>query len=160
MGNILAGMCVCWPRCTIPWWLMMAFMKIETILGITWGDSIYHHHKVAREHRLLHWQYLKGSWWPLWPLWPPGGDITAGPEPFLTGAGAGLAAWHEGKQSSRLKIIVKLRSRSRSQVRSRSGPWSGPKGPRTKDQRPGVGLTINLVCHHSPLTTHHHHHHQ
>ena len=34
--------------------------------------------------------------------------------------------------------IVKLRSRS--QVRSRSGPRSGPKGPRTKDQRPGPGL--------------------
>ena len=53
-GNILSGMRVCWPRCTIPWWWMMAFMKIETILGITWGDRIYHHHKVAREHRLSH----------------------------------------------------------------------------------------------------------
>ena len=47
--------------------------------------------------------------------------------------------------------IVKLNSRSRSQVRSRSGPRSGPKGPRTKDQRPGPGLTLNLVYH--PLTT-------
>ena len=47
--------------------------------------------------------------------------------------------------------IVKLRSRSRSQVRSRSGPRSGPEGPRTKDQRPGPGLALNLVCH--PLTT-------
>ena len=46
-------------------------------------------------------------------------------------------------------VIVKLRSRF--QVRSRSGPRSGPKGPRTKDQRPGPGLTLNLVCH--PLTT-------
>ena len=44
--------------------------------------------------------------------------------------------------------IVKLRSRSRSQVRSRSGPRSGPKGPRTKDQRIGPRLTLNLVCHH------------
>ena len=43
--------------------------------------------------------------------------------------------------------IVKLRFRT--QVRSRSGP----EGPRTKDQRPGPGLTLNLVCHH-PLTTH------
>ena len=41
------------------------------------------------------------------------------------------------------------------QVRSRSGPRSGPKGPRAKDQRPGPGLTLNLVCHHPPLTTHH-----
>ena len=47
--------------------------------------------------------------------------------------------------------IVKLRSRSRSQVRSRSGPRSGPKGQRTKGQRPGPGLTLNLVCH--PPTT-------
>ena len=37
------------------------------------------------------------------------------------------------------------------QVRSRSGPRSGPEGPRTKDQRPGPGLTLNFVCHH-----HHH----
>ena len=44
--------------------------------------------------------------------------------------------------------VVKLRSRS--QFRSRSGPRSGPKGPRTKDQRPGPGVTLNLVCHHSP----------
>ena len=34
--------------------------------------------------------------------------------------------------------IVKLRSRSR----------SGPKGPKTKDQRHGPGLTLKLVCHH------------
>ena len=38
--------------------------------------------------------------------------------------------------------IVKLRSRS--QVRSRSGPRSGSKGPRTKDQRPGPGLYIKF----------------
>ena len=50
-------------------------------------------------------------------------------------------------------FIVKLRSRSRYQVRSRSGPRSGTKGPRTKGQRPGPGLTINLVCHPPPLTT-------
>ena len=43
-----------------------------------------------------------------------------------------------------LTPFVKLRSRS--QVRSRSGPRSGPKGPTTKDQRPGPGLTLNLVC--------------
>ena len=47
-------------------------------------------------------------------------------------------------------FFVKLRSRSRSQVRSRSGPRSGPKGPRTKDQRPGPGLSLNLVCHSPP----------
>ena len=53
-----------------------------------------------------------------------------------------------------LTIIVKLRSRSSSPVRSRSGPRLGPEGPRTKDQRTGPGLTLNLVCHHhSPLTT-------
>ena len=52
-----------------------------------------------------------------------------------------------------IMLIVKLRSRSRTQVRSRSGHRSGPKGPRTKDQRPGPGLTLNLVCHHSPPTT-------
>ena len=52
--------------------------------------------------------------------------------------------------------IVKLRSRSRSQVRSRSGPRSGLKGPRTKDQRPGPGLYIKFGL---PLTTTHHHHH-
>ena len=51
--------------------------------------------------------------------------------------------------------VVNLRSRSRSQVRSGSGPRSGPKGPRTKDQRPGPGLTLYLVCHPPthPLTT-------
>ena len=53
-------------------------------------------------------------------------------------------------QFTRLEI-VKLRSRS--QVRSRSGPRSGPKGPRAKDQRPGPGLTLNLVCHHQLTTT-------
>ena len=36
------------------------------------------------------------------------------------------------------QFIVKLRSRS--QFRSRSGPRSGPKGPRTKDQGPGLTL--------------------
>ena len=33
------------------------------------------------------------------------------------------------------------------------GPRSGPKGPRTKDQRPEPGLTLNLVCHHHPPPT-------
>ena len=36
------------------------------------------------------------------------------------------------------------------------GPRSGPgqvPGPRTKGQRPGPWLTLNLVCH--PLTAHH-----
>ena len=31
------------------------------------------------------------------------------------------------------------------QVRSRR---SGPEGPRTKDERAGPGLTLNLACHH------------
>ena len=46
------------------------------------------------------------------------------------------------------EIFVKLRSRS--QVRSRSGPRSGPKGLRTKDL--DLGNTLNLVCqdHHQP----------
>ena len=35
--------------------------------------------------------------------------------------------------------IVKLRSRSRSQVSSRSGPRSGPKSPRTKDKDLDLG---------------------
>ena len=54
-----------------------------------------------------------------------------------------------------IKTIVKLRSRSRSEVRSRSGPWSGLEDPRTRDPRPGPGLTLNLVCHlpPHPLTT-------
>ena len=41
-------------------------------------------------------------------------------------------------------------------ILSSSGPGpglrSGPEGPRTKDQRPGPGLTLNLVCH--PPTHH------
>jgi len=41
-----------------------------------------------------------------------------------------------GRLLGQVSLIVKLRSRSRSQVRSRSGP----KGPRSKDQRPGPGL--------------------
>ena len=36
------------------------------------------------------------------------------------------------------ELVVKLRSRS--QVRSRAVPRSGPKGPRTKAQRPAPGL--------------------
>ena len=45
-------------------------------------------------------------------------------------------------------IFVKLRSRSR--VRSQIGP----KGPRTKDKRPGPGLYTKFGCHHhSPPTT-------
>mgnify|MGYP001404103767 CR=1 FL=1 len=47
-------------------------------------------------------------------------------------------------------IIVKLRSRSRSQVMSMSGPRSGPKGPRSKDQRPGPGLYTKFGL---PLST-------
>ena len=43
-----------------------------------------------------------------------------------------------------VELVVKLRSRSRVKVRSRSGPRSGPKGPRTKDQRPGPGLNIKF----------------
>ena len=35
---------------------------------------------------------------------------------------------------------------------SGQGPRSGPKGPRTKDQSPGPGLTLNLVCHPPPMT--------
>ena len=50
-----------------------------------------------------------------------------------------LASWLSVKL-----FFVKLRSRSR------SGPRSGPEGPRTKDQRPGPWLTLKLVCHPSP----------
>ena len=61
---------------------------------------------------------------------------------------------HYLRSRGKNNTIVKLRSRSRSQVRSRSGPRSGPKGPRTKDPRPGPGLTLNLVYHpptHPPI---------
>ena len=47
--------------------------------------------------------------------------------------------------------IVNLRSRS--QVRSRSGPRSVPEGPKSKVQRPGPGLYIKFCL--SPPTTHH-----
>ena len=83
--------------------------KPTTILEKPWGDSIYHHQGGLQQSpllapRLWHWQYLKGSWWPLCPVWP-GGDIwpvwPTTEQPFLTGAG-GLAR-QEGTHSSRLQ---------------------------------------------------------
>ena len=68
-------------------------------------------------------------------------------------ATSSVRLWHLRMTTLENNVCPIVKLRSRFQVRSRSSPRSGPEGPRSKDL--DLGYTLNLVCHHPPLTTHH-----